>query len=72
MTDSSEVTEDALLVRVPTACELLAVGRTTLYQLIDRSEIETVHFGRAVRVTRRSIESYVERNAGRGQIAPTR
>ena len=69
MSEDSTDDDEALLVRVPKACELLAVGRTTLYQLIDRSEVDTVHFGRAVRITRRSIESFVERSADRSHVA---
>lgn len=54
-----------LLLTVPDAGRALAVGRSTVYELIAAGELETVHIGRACRVTVESIESYVERLRGR-------
>lgn len=49
-----------LLVRIPEAAQLLAIGRSTVYELIADGHLETVHIGRAVRVTTDSIEAFVD------------
>ena len=50
-----------LLVKVPEAAQLLAIGRSTIYELIADGHLETVHIGRAVRITTDSIEAFVDR-----------
>lgn len=50
-----------LLVRIPEAADMLAIGRSTVYELIARGHLETVHIGRAVRITTSSIESFIDR-----------
>jgi len=50
-----------LLLKIPEATELLAIGRSTVYELIALGHLETVHIGRSVRVTTASIESFVDR-----------
>jgi excisionase family DNA binding protein len=54
-----------LLLRVPQACELLAIGRSTLYVLMSNGELEVVHIGRSVRITTASARRYVERQLNR-------
>ena len=51
----------ALLLRIPEAADLLAIGRSTVYELIALGHLETVHIGRSVRVTTASIEAFVDR-----------
>jgi excisionase family DNA binding protein len=51
----------ALLLTVREAAALLAVGRTTLYELIADGQLGTVHIGRAVRVPRAELEAFVAR-----------
>lgn len=51
----------ALLHPVQHACETLGVGRTTLYDLAAKGEIEFVKIGRKTLVPADSIERYVER-----------
>ena len=58
-----------LLVTIPDAGRALAVGRSTVYELISARELETVHIGRACRVTIESLEAYVERLRG-GKMVP--
>ncbi len=48
-----------LLVNVRDAAALLGIGRTTVYELIARGELEAVHIRRAVRVPMAAIEEYV-------------
>lgn len=55
-------TDAPLLLRVPEVCELLALGRSTVYVLMTAGDLETVHIGRSVRVTAESAHSFVERN----------
>ena len=43
----------------------LAVGRSTVYELIGNGHLETVHIGRSVRVTIASLEAFVERKRTR-------
>ena len=50
-----------LLLRITEACLLLAVGRSTIYSLMARGELETVHLGRSARITRSSAEAFIER-----------
>ena len=50
-----------LLLTVPQAAAVLAVGRTMLYELIASGEVGTVHIGRCVRVPRSELEAFVER-----------
>ena len=57
----------ALLLTVPQAAQVLAIGRSTAYELIAAGELEVVHIGRSVRVPVRALEDYVERlRASRG------
>jgi excisionase family DNA binding protein len=43
------------------ACELLSVGLTRLYQLLNAGELESLHIGRSRRITTASISAYIER-----------
>lgn len=52
-----------LCVRIPKAALLIGVGRTKIYHLINRGELETVKVDGAITVTTRSLESYVLRHA---------
>jgi excisionase family DNA binding protein len=57
----------ALLLTVPQAAQVLAIGRSTAYELIAAGDLEVVHIGRSVRVPVRALEDYVGRlRAGRG------
>ncbi len=49
-----------LLLKIEDAAGMLAVGRSTVYELIGKGDLETVHIGRSVRVTTASIEAFVE------------
>ena len=62
----------ALLLTVPQAAQVLAIGRSTAYELIAADELEVEHIGRSVRVPVRALEEYVGRlRAARGSsVAP--
>ncbi|PZQ20576.1 MAG: hypothetical protein DI569_15085 [Sphingopyxis macrogoltabida] len=47
----------ALVVAIPEACEALSVGRTTIYELIGAGRLKAVKIGRATRITMDSIRA---------------
>lgn len=49
-----------LLYRVDDAAKLLAIGVSTVHDLIARGEIESVKIGASRRITRDSLEAYVK------------
>jgi excisionase family DNA binding protein len=40
---------------------MLGIGRSTVYELIARGELETVHIGRSCRIPTAAVEQYVRR-----------
>ena len=59
-----------LLLKITDAADMLSIGRSTVYELIAAGRLETVHIGRAVRVTTASIEAFVDRERS-GQQQPS-
>ena len=53
--------DERLLLRIPQVQFVLSVGRSTVYDLINAGELETVHMGRAVRVTMDSVKAWFNR-----------
>ena len=53
---------EPLCVRVNDAALMIGVGRTKLYELISRGELETVKIGKATRITTASLHRLVERH----------
>jgi excisionase family DNA binding protein len=41
------------------AAEMLAVGRTSVYELIAAGDLETVHIGRSMRIPAESVHAFV-------------
>jgi excisionase family DNA binding protein len=52
-----------LLLTIPQAASVLAVGRTTVYELIGAGDLEAVHIGRSVRIPVDALQSFVNRRA---------
>ena len=48
-----------LLLTIPEAAVVLAVGRTTLYELIGDGQLAVVHIGRSCRVPVDAIRDFV-------------
>ena len=46
---------------VDEAAELLAIGRSSLYRIIWRGEIETVHIGRSARISVEELAAFIRR-----------
>ena len=63
--DEQPTSVSPLLLRVPEACEVLAVGRSTIYVLMAQGDLDVVHIGRSVRITAESIVACVERRTRR-------
>lgn len=57
------------LVSIPKAGELLGIGRTKTYGLIDERLLETVTIGTRRLVTLRSIDALIEGAAMNGEAA---
>ncbi len=51
---------EALWLTYPAAQKLSGLGRTTLWTLVSSGEIKAARVGRAVRISRRSLEEYME------------
>lgn len=61
-----------MLVTITKTAGMLGVGRSTVYELIRRGELETVHIGRACRIETAAIERYVSRLRGSSTSSPRR
>jgi excisionase family DNA binding protein len=48
------------------AQRLVGLGKTTLWRLANDGEIKVARVGRTVRISRQSLEEYMERQAGGG------
>lgn len=53
--------DDRLLLRLPEAAARLGLGRSTVYELIQRGELPVVRVGRAVRIPVAALQGWVER-----------
>lgn len=61
MAEQDALPTEPLTVRIKTAVKLTGIGRSTLYELIQSGEIETVKIGRSTFIPYRSIKRLVER-----------
>lgn len=51
---------EQLLLRPTEVARVLGIGRSTVYELIHAGELPTIHVGRAVRISRRAVEAWIE------------
>lgn len=58
-----------LVLTVEEAAERLGVGRTFMFSLIRRSEVESVKIGRLRRVPADALEEYVRSLRGASEVA---
>lgn len=49
-----------LLYRIPEAQDVLGIGRTKLYELVNQDALDLVRIGARTLITAESIEQYVE------------
>ena len=52
---------EPLCVKVNDAARMIGIGRTKLYELISKGELETVKIGKATRITTASLHELVRR-----------
>jgi excisionase family DNA binding protein len=64
--EGAALREERLLITLEEAARRLSVGRTTLYELAARGELQTVTIGRCRRVPLSSLNSFVERLTSEG------
>jgi len=57
------VVEEAAWLSYPEAQRFSGLGRTKLWELISSGEVQAAKIGRAVRISRRSLDEYMETNA---------
>jgi excisionase family DNA binding protein len=57
-------TGEELLLRIDAAAARLAVSRATLYRMIQRRELPTVHIGSAVRIPVSALERWLAAQSG--------
>jgi excisionase family DNA binding protein len=53
--------QERLTVRIPTAMAMLGLGRSKIYDLMDKGEIATVKAGRARLIILQSLNDFVAR-----------
>jgi excisionase family DNA binding protein len=52
-------TTPPLLLTIPDAARVLAIGRSTLYELIGSGQLATIHIGRSVRISVEELQAFV-------------
>jgi excisionase family DNA binding protein len=62
---------DKLLYRVEETAQLLAIGRSKMWEIVLRGDIESVKIDGSRRISRDAIEAYVARLAGGGDAVST-
>ena len=58
---------EPIAMRVPDACRYLGIGRSTLYVLISKREIEIIKLGSSTLVLTASLRDLVERRRNRSR-----
>ncbi len=61
MSDIEIIQAPRVMLSVEQAAKCLSVGRSTMYELINSGEIESVHIGRLHRVPADCLREFVER-----------
>jgi excisionase family DNA binding protein len=60
-----------VLLKVEEAAARLQIGRTTMYQLVRRGEVESIPIGRLRRIPADCLDEYVARVRAQGQSGPS-
>ena len=61
---------EQLLLRPTEVARVLGLGRSTIYELMHAGELPVIHIGRAVRIPRRAVETWIEERAAAESIQP--
>lgn len=59
---------EKLTLSVSEAAKLSGIGRDCLYQLTRRDDFPVLRLGRSIRIPRRALEAWIEREATRGTV----
>ena len=71
MVTTTEPAPAPLLLRIPDVAQRLALGRSTVYELIATGQLPTVRIGRSVRVPVAALQSFVEHQITRSAVIST-
>ena len=55
---------EPLLLTVEEAAKVMSLGRTRIYDLIAKNELDSVKVGKSRRIITKSIDRFIERNLG--------
>lgn len=58
----SQMDEHEGLLTLADVARILNCGKTKVREILDRDEIKTVRIGRLVRVERKAIQEFIDRN----------
>lgn len=47
------------LLRINEVCERTSLSRTTIYELVNRGQLPTVHIGKALRIPERALDQWI-------------
>lgn len=56
---------ESLLLTIPEVMKILGLGRTKIYQLIDKEGLPVLRFGRAVRISSASLQEWIKQREAR-------
>lgn len=56
--------DDAQLLKVSEAAQLLRISRNLAYELVAKGELPSVRLGRLIRIPRSSLEAWIARQSG--------
>ena len=60
--------ESPLLLRVPEVARTLGIARSLAYEMARDGRLPTIHIGKAVRIPRRRLETWIEEHANAEEI----
>ncbi len=55
---------DTLLMNIDEASQILNLGRSKVYELVMRGELQSIKIGRSRRIPRSSIEEFIQSRLG--------
>ena len=58
---------ERLLLRMPEVATILGIGRSTVYELVQRGDLPAVHVGRAVRIPAAALQRWVEQQTAEAE-----
>jgi excisionase family DNA binding protein len=60
--ETPSLEQETILLTIDEACRRLRISRWSLYQLIQRRQLATIHIGRRRLVPERAIQAFIERH----------